>query len=43
MIGFSIVFQENGSLLWADDICSDIPLLKQGTYVIAKTMEYRKL
>ena len=43
MIGFSIVFQENGSLLWADDICSDIQLLKQGTYVIAKTMEYRKL
>ena len=44
MIGFSVVFLNDRLLLWADDICrNEIPLLKQGTYVIAKTMEYRML
>ena len=43
MIGFSILFLENGLLLWADDVCSDIALLKQGCYVIAESIHYRKL
>ena len=43
MIGFSVLFLKNGSILWANDVCSDISELKHGTYVIAESMEYRKI
>ena len=43
MIGCSIVFLENNLLLWGNDICSDIELLKQGCYVVAESMQYRKI
>ena len=43
MIGFSIQFLDHGYMLWADDIPTDIDLLKQGTYVIAESIQYRML
>ncbi len=43
MIGFSILFPGNNLVLWADDICSDIEILKSGCYVLAEAMYYRKL
>ena len=41
MIGFSILIFENGTFLWADDISGNIDDLKQGSYVIAKSIQYR--
>ncbi len=41
MIGFSILTQEDGTFLWADDISRNIDDLKQGSYVIAKSIQYR--
>lgn len=43
MIGFSILILENDTLLWADDISSNIDDLKQGSYVIAESIQYRIL
>lgn len=43
MIAFSIVFLDNGTMLWADDCASDIAELKQGSYVIAESIAYRQL
>ena len=39
MIDFSIL----GMLLWADDISPNISDLKQGSYVVAESIQYRKL
>ena len=41
MIGFSILILENGTFLWADDISCNIDDLKQGSYVIAESIQYR--
>lgn len=43
MIGFSIRILENGTFLWADDISGNIDDLKQGSYVVAECIQYRKL
>ena len=43
MIGFSILILENGTFLWADDISCNIDDLKQGSYVIAESIQYRLL
>ena len=43
MIGFSIVRLDNGYFLWADDISSHMEDLKQGSYVIAGSIRWRKL
>lgn len=43
MIGFSILFLDNGMLLWADDISPNIADLKQGSYVVAESVQYRQL
>lgn len=43
MIGFSVLFQDNGLILWADDCFAPVSELKMGTYVIAQSMEYRML
>ena len=43
MLGCSILFPDKHSLLWADDISSDIAQLKHGCYVVAESMQYRKL
>lgn len=43
MIGCSIVFLDDGFLLWADDICSDVDMLKRDCYVVAESMQYRQL
>lgn len=43
MIGFNILFLKDGSLLWANDICTDIQVLKKGSYVIAEAVSYRRI
>jgi len=43
MIGFSILILENGTFLWADDISCNINDLKQGSYVISESIQYRLL
>ena len=43
MIGFSILILENGTFLWADDISGNIDDLKQGSYVISESIQYRLL
>ena len=43
MLGFSILFLDNGLLLWADDISPNIADLKQGSYVVAESIKYRLL
>lgn len=43
IIDFSVLFLDNGMLLWADDCSHNISDLKQGSYVISKSMEYRML
>ena len=43
MIGFSILFLENGTFLWADVISGNIDDLKQGSYVISESIQYRLL
>ncbi len=43
MIGFSILFLGEGSLLWADDISTNIDDLKRGSYVVAGSIQYRQL
>ena len=43
MIGFSILILENGTFLWADDISCNIDDLKQGSYVVAESIQYRLL
>jgi hypothetical protein len=43
MIGFTILFPENGRVLWADDVCKDVAELKKGCYVVAESMQYRQL
>ena len=43
MIGFRILILEDGTFLWADDISCHIDDLKQGSYVIAESIQYRLL
>ncbi len=43
MVGFSIVFLGERSLLWADDVTPDIEELKNGSYVVAESIYYRQL
>lgn len=43
MTDFSILFLENGMLLWADDCSPYISDLKKGSYVIAEQVQYRQL
>ena len=43
MIGFRILIFEDGTFLWADDISCYIDDLKQGSYVIAESIQYRLL
>lgn len=43
MIAFSILFLENGMLLWADDCSPNLSDLKKGSYVIAEQIQYRQL
>lgn len=43
MIGVTILFPENGRVLWADDVCKDVAELKKGCYVVAESMQYRQL
>lgn len=43
ILDFSILFPKDGMLLWADDISPDIDELKKGSYVIAESIQYRKL
>jgi len=43
MIGFSILILENGTFLWADDISGNIDDLRQGSYVISESIQYRLL
>ena len=37
----SIMFDENGSIIWLDDIYTTAEEMKKGSYVIAKTMRWR--
>ena len=43
MIGFNILILENGTFLWADDISCNIDDLKQGSYVISESIQYRRI
>ena len=43
MTDFSILILENGTFLWADFTSDNIDDLKQGSYVIAETIQYRQL
>ena len=43
MTGFSILFLDNGMMLWADDTAGNIDDLKQGSYVVAESIQYRIL
>lgn len=43
MIGFSILILENGTFLWGNDISGSIDDLKQGSYVISESIQYRLL
>ena len=37
----SIIFDENGSIIWLDDVYTTTEEMKKGSYVIAKTMKWR--
>ena len=37
----SIMFDENGSIIWLDDVYTTAEEMKKGSYVIAKTMQWR--
>ena len=37
----SIMFDENGSNIWLDDVYTTAEEIKKGSYVIAKTMQWR--
>ena len=37
----SIIFDENGSIIWLDDVYTTAEEMKNGSYVIAKTMKWR--
>ena len=37
----SIIFDENGSIIWLDDVYTTAEEMKKGSYVIAKTMQWR--
>lgn len=37
----SIIFDENGSIIWLDDVYTTAEEIKKGSYVIAKTMQWR--
>lgn len=43
MLGFSIVRLDNGYFLWTDDVSSNMEDLKQGSYVVAESIRWRKL
>lgn len=43
MIAFTIQFLDNGLLLWANDCSPHISDLKKGCYVIAESIQYRRL
>ena len=36
-----IILDENGSILWLDDVYTTVEEMKKGSYVIAKTMQWR--
>ena len=37
----SIIFDENGLIIWLDDVYTTAEEIKKGSYVIAKTMQWR--
>ena len=37
----SIIFDKNGSIIWLDDVYTTAEEIKKGSYVIAKTMQWR--
>ena len=37
----SIIFDENGLIIWMDDVYTTAEEIKKGSYVIAKTMQWR--
>ena len=37
----SIILDENGSIIWLDDVYTTAEEMKKGSYVIAKTMQWR--
>ena len=37
----SIIFDENGSIIWLDDVYTTAEEMKKGSYVIAKNMKWR--
>ena len=37
----SIIFDENDSIIWLDDVYTTAEEMKKGSYVIAKTMKWR--
>ena len=37
----SIIFDVNGSIIWLDDVYTTAEEMKKGSYVIAKTMQWR--
>lgn len=37
----SIMFDENGSIIWLDNVYTNAEEMKKGSYVIAKTMKWR--
>ena len=37
----SIIFDENGSIIWLDDVYTTAEEMKKDSYVIAKTMQWR--
>ena len=39
--GSSVIFNENGSIIWLDDVYTTAEEMKKGSYVMAKTMKWR--
>ena len=39
----SVIVDENGSIIWLDDVYTTVDEMKKGSYVIAKTMKWRIL
>ena len=37
----SVILDENGSIIWLDDVYTTAEEMKKGSYVIAKTMKWR--
>lgn len=43
MTDCTILFLDDGKLLWADDCSANLSDLKKGSYVIAESIQYRKI